>query len=66
MQGERSRGRDIIAMNSGAAVYVSGQARTLAEGMMMAEEALDSGKAMQTLKRMVDMNGDPAKLERFL
>jgi anthranilate phosphoribosyltransferase len=66
MQGERSRGRDIIAMNSGAAVYVSGRAQTLAEGMKMSEEALDSGKALQTLKRMVDMNGDPAKLERFL
>lgn len=66
MQGERSRGRDIIAMNSGAAVYVSGRAQTLAEGMMMAEEALDSGKALQTLTRMVAANGDPAKLERFL
>lgn len=66
MQGERSRGRDIIVMNSGAAVYVSGRAQTLAEGMKMSEEALDSGKALQTLKRMVDMNGDPAKLERFL
>ena len=66
MQGELSRGRDIIAMNSGAAVYVSGRAQTLAEGMMMAEEALDSGKALQTLKRMVAANGDPAKLERFL
>jgi len=66
MQGERSRGRDIIAMNSGAAVYVSGRAQTLAEGMMMAEEALDSGKALQTLKRMVAANGDPSKLERFL
>ena len=66
MQGKRSRGRDIIAMNSGAAVYVSGRAQTLAEGMMMAEEALDSGKALQTLRRMVAANGDPAKLERFL
>ena len=66
MQGERSRRRDIIAMNSGAAVYVSGRAQTLAEGMMMAEEALDSGKALQTLTRMVAANGDPAKLERFL
>jgi anthranilate phosphoribosyltransferase len=66
MQGERSRARDIIAMNAGAAVYISGKASTLAEGMMMAEAALDSGKAMETLKRMVDMNGEPEKLERFL
>ena len=66
MQGERSRARDIIAMNAGAAVYVSGKALTLTEGMTMAEEALGSGKALQILLRMVDMNGDPVKLERFL
>jgi len=66
MKGERSPARDIIAMNSGAAVYVSGQASTLQEGSRMAEAALDSGRALQTLKRMVAMNGDPSKLERFL
>ncbi len=66
MKGEKSPARDIIAMNSGAAIYVSGQASTLQEGAGMAEVALDSGKALQTLKRMVEMNGDPAKLGRFL
>jgi anthranilate phosphoribosyltransferase len=64
--GERSPARDVIAMNSGAAVYVSGRADTLKDGARMAERALDSGAALQTLKRMVEMNGDPAKLERFL
>ena len=47
MKGERSPARDIIAMNAGAAVYVSGQASTLKEGARMAEEALDSGRALQ-------------------
>ena len=66
MKGELSSARDIIAMNSGAAIYVSGQASTLQEGAKMAESALDSGKALKTLKQMVDMNGDPEKLRRFL
>jgi len=66
LKGERSPARDIIAMNSGAAVYVSGLATTLQEGTRMAEAALDSGSALQTLKRMVDVNGDPKKLGRFL
>jgi anthranilate phosphoribosyltransferase len=64
--GERSPARDVIAMNSGAAVYVSGRADTLKDGARMAERAIDSGSALQTLKRMVEMNGDSAKLERFL
>lgn len=66
LKGERSAARDIIAMNSGAAVYVSGQAETLKDGARMAEQALDSGAALQTLKHMVEMNGDSVKLGRFL
>jgi anthranilate phosphoribosyltransferase len=66
MKGEVSSARDIVAMNSGAAIYVSGQASTLQEGAKMAESALDSGKALKTLKQMVGMNGDPEKLRRFL
>ena len=66
LRGERSPARDIIAMNAGAAVYVSGQAPTLKEGAKAAEVAIDSGKALQVLQRMVEMNGDAKKLERFL
>jgi anthranilate phosphoribosyltransferase len=66
MKGERSPARDIIAMNGGAAVYVSGRAATLIEGARMAEDAIDSGKALEVLRRMVEMNGDAQKLERFL
>jgi anthranilate phosphoribosyltransferase len=66
MLGKKSPARDIIAMNSGAAVYVSGLASTLKKGAEMAEAAIDSGKALETLQRMVDMNGEPQRLERFL
>jgi len=66
MKGERSHARDIITMNSGAAVYVSGLAQTLAEGIEISEDAIDSGEALKTLKQMVEVNGEPGKLERFL
>lgn len=66
LKGEQSHARDIIAMNSGAAIYVSGRAASLQEGAGMAETAIDSGTALNTLKRMVDMNGDPSRLGRFL
>ncbi|MDD4447188.1 MAG: anthranilate phosphoribosyltransferase [Methanothrix sp.] len=66
MKGEQSPARDIIAMNAGAAIYVSGKAPTLKEGANMAEKAIDSGKALHLLQRMAEMNGEPKKLERFL
>jgi anthranilate phosphoribosyltransferase len=66
MKGERSAARDIVAMNAGAALYVSAKASSLQEGARMAEEALDSGRALEILKRMVMTNGEPEKLGRFL
>ncbi len=66
MKGEKSPVRDIIAMNGGAAVYVSGRTTTLNEGAKKAEEAIESGKALEVLRRMVEMSGDAKKLERFL
>jgi len=66
MKGERSAARDIVAMNSGAAVYVSGRAASLKEGASMAEEALDSGRALYVLQQMTLASGEPEKLERFL
>ncbi len=64
--GKPSPARDIIVMNSGAAVYLSGLAPTIKKGARMAEAAIDSGKALDTLQQMVDMNGEARKLERFL
>jgi anthranilate phosphoribosyltransferase len=66
MSGEPSPARDIVAMNSGAALYVAGRATSPQEGSKMAEDALDSGRSLRILKRMVEMNGDPEKLRRFL
>lgn len=66
LKGERSPARDIVAMNAGAAVYVSGQAASLKEGADVAEEAISSGKPLDLLQKMVEMNGDYGKLVRFL
>jgi anthranilate phosphoribosyltransferase len=66
LKGERSPARDIVAMNAGAAIYVSGTANSMAEGVKLAEVALDSGQALEKLRAMVMTNGDLQKLERFL
>jgi len=46
LKGERSPRTDIVAMNAGAAIYISGAAKDLVEGYSLAEDALSSGKAM--------------------
>jgi anthranilate phosphoribosyltransferase len=66
LRGERSFARDIVVLNAGAANYVSGRAADLKKGAAMAEAAIDTGAALQKLQKMVEMNGDPQKLGRFL
>jgi anthranilate phosphoribosyltransferase len=66
LSGAKGPGRDVVAMNAGAALFVSGISETLTDGARMAEDAIDSGKGLETLKRMVFSCGSPEKLERFL
>ncbi len=44
--------RSIVLLNAGAALMVVGAAGSIADGMVMAREAVDSGKAAKTLERL--------------
>ncbi|BFM12983.1 anthranilate phosphoribosyltransferase [Simiduia litorea] len=43
---------DIIALNAGAAIYVSGIASSLAEGIAMAQDAIGSGLAKEKIQEL--------------
>jgi anthranilate phosphoribosyltransferase len=45
---------DMLALNAGATIYVSGVATTLADGVAMAEDVLASGQAAEKLKQFID------------
>lgn len=66
LSGDRSLAGDMVAMNAGAAIYVSGTADCIAQGASMAQEAIASGRSLKTLQSLVKINGDPGRLERFL
>jgi len=46
----------IIALNAGAAIYVSGVADSLAEGVKLAEDALSSGGAKTKLQELCEFS----------
>ena len=50
-----SPARDVVLLNSGAALYVSGSAATIQDGIRLAAESIDSGKARQKLAELVAM-----------
>ncbi len=43
-------------MNAGAAIYVGGAAASFAEGVKKAAEMIDSGKALETLNKFVELS----------
>lgn len=46
--------RDIVCLNAGAAIYVSGLAQTHREGVDMAVQAIDVGKASEVLQKLIE------------
>ena len=65
-KGKKGAKRDIVCINSGASIYVSGLCDTIKEGAKMAEDAIDDDKAFKKLKEMVGYSGDMKKLERYM
>ncbi len=52
LSGTKGPTRDIVLMNAGAAILVGGLTDSLGEGMRLAAEAIDSGKAMEKLEEL--------------
>ena len=50
---ETGAARDVILLNAGAAIYVSGEAKTIEEGIRLAGESIGSGAALRALDDFV-------------
>ena len=57
LDGEPGPRRDIVVLNAGASLLVSGAAPSLADGMARAQASLDSGRARAALARMREVCG---------
>lgn len=53
LAGKTGPARDIVLLNAGAAIYVSGVTSTLADGIKAAANMLDNGQAMQKLQALI-------------
>ena len=54
--GEKSAKRDLVCLNAGAALYVSGKAVDIKEGISMAEESIDSSAAKEVLEKVINLS----------
>lgn len=52
LQGKEGPHRDIVVLNAGATIFVGQKASSLAEGVIMAQAAIDSGRAYAKLEEI--------------
>ncbi len=58
LKGEPGPARDIVLLNSGAALCVSERVATIADGIDLARERIDSGAALETLQHLVEVTNE--------
>ena len=62
LDGRPGPARDIVVLNSGAAIYVSGLAVSMEQGVSMAGEAITSGDARAKLSQLIEFSSQFKKL----
>ena len=58
LSGEKGHKRNAILMNAGAALYIADKADNIADGIRLAAELIDSGKATKTLEQLIKVSND--------
>lgn len=53
LNGEKGAKRDAVVLNSAAALYIAGKAKTISDGVLLAQQIIDSGKAKAQLEKFI-------------
>ena len=56
LSGEKGPKRDAVLMNAGASLYIGDKAESMADGVKLAAELIDSGAAMKTLEKFIEVS----------
>ncbi|MBR4670932.1 MAG: anthranilate phosphoribosyltransferase [Butyrivibrio sp.] len=56
LKGVKGPKRDAVLMNAGAALYIGGKADSIKAGVDLAAELIDSGKALETLGKIIEVS----------
>ena len=59
LAGQKGHKRNAVLMNAGAALYIAGKAETFTDGVKLAAEIIDSGKAAATLEKIIEVSNRP-------
>ncbi|MBQ4271120.1 MAG: anthranilate phosphoribosyltransferase, partial [Clostridiales bacterium] len=56
LKGQKGHKRNTVLLNAGASLYIAGKAETFEEGIKLAGELIDSGKAYETLEKFIEVS----------
>ena len=59
LRGEKGPKRYAVLMNAGASLYIGGKAGSMKDGIILAAQLIDSGKAAETLNRLITVSNRP-------
>ena len=59
LNGEKGHKRNAVLMNAGAALYIGGKADSMKNGIELAAQIIDSGKALATLEKLIEVSNCP-------
>ena len=59
LNGVKGPRRNAVLMNAGAALYIAGKAESMKEGTTLAAELIDSGRALVTLQKFIEVSNRP-------
>ncbi len=54
--GQKGNKRNAVLMNAGASLYIGGKADSMKDGIELAAEIIDSGKALETLDKLIEVS----------
>ena len=54
--GKKGHQRNATLLNAGAALYIGGKADSIGDGVRLAAELIDSGKALETLEKLIEVS----------
>lgn len=61
LRGKKGAHRDTVLLNAGLGIYTAGKAESILQGVNLAAESIDSGRAMEKLENLINISNQNKK-----
>ena len=65
LNGQKGPKRNAVLMNAGASFYISRKVDSIEDGVAFAADVIDSGKALATLNKFIEISNRPEETSDY-